>query len=721
MVETIRSLVKDFTAGLVVFLVAVPLCLGIALASGAPLISGLLTGIVGGIVVGTLSGSHTSVSGPAAGLTAIVIAQLEAVGSFEGFLLAVFIAGLIQIAMGLLRAGFIAAFFPTSVIKGLLAAIGVILILKQIPHVLGHHTDPEGEMSFVQPDERTTFTELLDVIDDFHPGPAAIGLASIVFLVLWDRSKRLKKFPVPAPLLVVVAGVAVKIILDRIGSRWDVDPSHLVNVPVANSLSDFAKQSLQWPDFAQWTKPEIYFAAVTVALVASLESLLNIEAVDKLDPQQRVTPPNQELVAQGVGNVLCGLIGGLPLTSVIVRSSVNINAGAQSKLSAIFHGVLLLVCVVLLPEYLNMIPLSSLAAILLVTGVKLASPALVRQMWKGGTYQFWPFAITVLAIVFTDLLKGVIIGWLISIGFILYANYRRPLQRVVEKHLGGEVLHIVLANQVSFLSRGALLTALDAVPRGGHVLLDAQATNYIDPDVLDLIRDFKEVVAPARGIEVSLIGFQSKYQLEDTIQYVDYSTRELRETLTPQQVLQILKDGNERFRTGRRLTRDLSRQVSATAVGQHPFAVVVSCIDSRIPTELIFDVGVGDIKSIRISGNVISRKVLGSLEFACALAGAKLIVVLGHSQCSAVTTAVLAACSAEPIAQLTGCQYVEYILQEIQEVLDPNVCRRLDQLSQGDRLAYFDTVARANVRNTVKKILEQSDSLTRLINSGRLA
>ena len=287
---------------------------------------------------------------------------------------------------------------------------------------------------------------------------------------------------------------------------------------------------------------------------------------------------------------------------MIVRSSVNINAGGRTKLATIVHGVLLLVSVVLLPAWLNLIPLSCLAAILLVTGVKLASPALVRQMWDEGRYQFVPFAVTVVAIVLTDLLIGVLIGLAVSIGFILDSNVRRPIRRIVEKHLGGEVVHIELANQVSFLNRAALARALDEVPRGGHVLLDAQNTDYIDPDVLDLIRDFKEQTAPARGVEVSLLGFRSKYQLQDQIQYVDYSTRELQSALTPEQVLQILKDGHERFRTGRRLTRDLGRQVNATAAGQHPLAVVLSCIDSRTPAELIFDLGVGDIFSVRIAG-----------------------------------------------------------------------------------------------------------------------
>ena len=503
------DLSRDLTAGLVVFLVALPLCLGVALASNAPLLSGVLAGIVGGILVGILSGSHTSVSGPAAGLTAVVAAQIASLGSFEAFLLAVVIAGLIQIALGLARAGFLAAFFPSSVIKGLLAAIGVILILKQIPHVLGHDPDPEGDMAFLQPDDENTFSELGRLLGDIQPGAAVIGLVSIALLVVWDRWRSLKRSNIPAPLVVVLLGVGISLVFRRLGGRWVIEPSHLVQVPVADSLAGFFGL-LPTPDFSQWSNPAVYIAAVTIAAVASLETLLNLEAVDKLDPQRRTSTPSRELMAQGIGNVVAGLIGGLPITSVIVRSSVNINAGGRTKLATIVHGVLLLVSVVFLPAWLNLIPLSCLAAILLVTGVKLASPALVRRMWDEGRYQFVPFALTVVAIVLTDLLIGVLIGLAVSIGFILRSNVRRPLRRIVEKHLGGEVVHIELANQVSFLNRAALARVLDEVPRGGHVLLDAQNTDYIDPDVLDLIRDFKEQTAPARGVEVSLLGFRRR-------------------------------------------------------------------------------------------------------------------------------------------------------------------------------------------------------------------
>ena len=371
-----------------------------------------------------------------------------------------------------------------------------------------------------------------------------------------------------------------------------------------------------------------------------------------------------------------------------------------------------------LARWFNLIPLSCLAAILLVTGVKLANPALVRQMRAGGRSQFVPFVATVVAIVLTDLLIGVLVGLVISIGFVLWSNMRRPLRRLVEKHLGGEVIHIELANQVSFLNRAALARVLDEVPVGGHLLLDAQSTDYIDPDVLDLIRDFRDHTGPARDIEVSLLGFRTRYQLQDQTQYVDYSTRELQNALGPEQVLEILRDGHERFRTGRRLTRDLGRQVNATAGGQHPLAVVLSCMDSRTPAELIFDLGVGDIFSVRIAGNITSPEVLGSVEYGCAMAGAKLILVMGHTRCGAVTAAVNL--KYLPSAELTSCQHLSYVIQNIQESFDTLHCADFDRLTPDERESFVDTLARRNVLRSVRAMLDQSPILSSLVRDRRV-
>lgn len=715
------TLGKDLSAGLVVFLVALPLCLGIALASNAPLFSGILAGIVGGIVVGTISGSQCSVSGPAAGLTVIVAAQIAGLKSFDTFLLAVVIGGLIQIAAGVLRAGFLSAFVPSSVIKGLLAAIGVILILKQIPHVLGHDTDPEGDMAFTQPDEHNTLTEILTLFNgEIHVGALCIGILSIALLILWDKVKALKHSMVPAPLLVVLLGVTLAQLFKRLGSPWWIEESHLVQVPVAESVFG-AIQFLQFPNFSQWTNPAVYTSGLTIALVASLETLLNLEAVDKLDPKHRNSPSSRELFAQGVGNVTSGLIGGIPVTSVIVRSSVNIHAGAATKLSAIFHGILLLVCVMFLPTYLNMIPLACLAAILLVTGLKLASPELMRQMWSEGRYQFIPFIVTLVSIVLTDLIVGIAIGLAVSITFILNSNLRRPIRKVIEDHLGGKVTHIELANQVSFLNRAALDRVFNELPRGSQLLLDARSTDYIDPDILSLIREFKDKTSPIRGIQVSLIGFREKYRLQDEIQYVDYSTRDLQGRISPAQVLELLVEGNERFATGHCLSRNLDRRLDASARSQHPLAIVLSCIDSRSPAELVFDLGLADIFSIRLAGNIASQEVLGSMEYGCAMAGAKLIVVLGHTRCGALTAAVkMRRFDGEPV---TGeeCQHLRTIVANLQPSFDGDASQAIDELSEEHLTRSVDAIAQRNVRATVEQIVTRSHVLQRLASDGKIA
>ena len=713
------DLSRDLTASVVVFLIALPLCLGIALASGAPLFSGLLAGIIGGIVVGAISGSHTSVSGPAAGLAAIVAVQITTLGSFEAFLLAVVIAGLLQMGLGIVKAGALSAFFPSSVIKGLLAAIGVLLILKQFPHVLGHDNDPEGDMSFFQPDNQNTFSEILTVmLGDIHISAAIIGITSVVLLVFWDQIKPLKKSILPAPIVVVLLGVLLQFIFGWMGGSWAIGSSHLVQIPAAESVRGFFNL-LTFPDFSQWSNPAIYVAAITIALVASLETLLSLEAGDKLDPERRDSPPSRELVAQGVGNTIAGLIGGLPMTSVIVRGSVNVSAGAKTKRSAIGHGALLLVCVALFPIYLNMIPLAALAAILLVTGFKLASPALFRQMWQEGRYQFIPFLTTLVAIVFTDLLIGVLIGLAVSMLFILNSSLRRPIRRIIETHIGGDVLKIELADQVTFLNRASLEKIFEDADSRAKLLIDASGTDYIDPDVLSLIRDFKNERGPARDISVSLRGFRDKYDLEDDIQFADYSTRELLDRVTPEQVLDILREGNRRFQAGHRLSRDFERQVDATAAGQTPLAAILSCIDSRVPTELVFDLGIGDIFSIRVAGNVIGSKSLGSIEYGVGVAGVKLVLVLGHTRCGAVTASVQLLSDGKNVEEETGCQHLHSIVDEIAPNLDDDDFKRYRETDPAGKEALVDEVARRNVLRAVQEITARSAVIRDAVAEGK--
>ena len=714
------NLAKDIPAGLVVFLVALPLCLGISLASNAPLAAGIIAGIVGGLVVGVLSGSSTSVTGPAAGLTAVVATQIADLGSFQAFLVAVIVAGALQIVFGILKGGFLSSFFPSSVVKGLLAAIGIIIILKQLPHLVGYDADPVGETDFCQTDQKNTFTELPAALQMFLPGAAMIGLLSVGLLIFWGKVPWLQKSPIPGPLVAVLFGTAVNLVLIQMGHPWAIAPTHLVQVPVAEGASSFL-QLFSFPDFSVLGKPALYGAAVTLAVIASLETLLTIEAVDKIDPQQRKSPANRELLAQGAGNIVSGFLGGLPMTSVIVRSGANLNAGAQTKISAIFHGVLLLGCVALLPRWLNQIPLCALAAVLIVTGYKLASPKIISQMWKEGKYQFLPFAITVIAIVFTNLLTGILIGLGVSLLFILYSNFRRPIHQVLEKHISGNVMRIELPPQVSFLNRAAMQKSLYAIPTGGSILIDARNADYIDPDILDLLADFKNVTAKAHGVEFKTVGLKEKYsRFDEQVPFADYSSRELQNSIKPREVLDLLKAGHQRFLDGRPLVRDLRRQAGATAAGQFPIAAVLGCIDSRAPVEHIFDLGLGDAFVARIAGNVARDKMIGSLEFACGVAGAKLLMVLGHTSCGAVKASVELKVAGKTAVEATGCDHLDELVGIIQGSIDPSQLKDFSNWADDKKKAFVDEVARKNVLNTMNYIREKSRILDRLVREDKV-
>jgi carbonic anhydrase/SulP family sulfate permease len=708
---------KDLLAGLVVFLVALPLCLGIALASGAPLMSGLVAGVVGGLVVGALSTSPVSVAGPAAGLAAIVAGQIQSLGSFDAFLVAVMIAGLIQIVLGKLRGGGIANFVPNNVIKGLLVAIGLLLILKQLPHLLGHDTDYEGDESFLQRDGDNTFTAIVTAWQRLLPGAALVGFVALGVLLWWENIKR-KPLPLPGSLVAVLVGTLLSEILAATGSSWAIAPSHLVAVPVLGEGGRSLADLLHMPDWSRVLDPAVWLAGLTLAAVASLETLLNLEATEKLDPLRRPVSPDRELMAQGCGNLLAGLLGGLPVTSVIVRSSVNVNAGGRTRRATMFHAALLLVAVLVLAPWINHIPLSALAAVLIVTGFKLAHPGIVVGKWRAGWVQFAPFAVTVLAIVFTDLLIGVVVGLFVSLSFVFARNLRGGFRVVQESHIAGTVHRIELGTQVSFLNRGRLLSLLMRYRRGDHVAIDARSSEYIDTDLLSLIREFAEESAPARGIKVSLFGFQQKYQLRDVVQYVDFTSREVQATLTPQKVLDILRDGNERFLAGQRLHRDLARQVEETSAGQHPMAVVLSCIDSRAPAELLFDLGIGDMFSVRVAGHVAKQKAMGSIEFACKVVGSKLVVVLGHTKCGAVkATCDFVHKGVDPVAA-TGLTNLPAITEPISVAVHAE--RETKERRDGSNATFVDRVAAVHVQHTIDSILEHSPTLAAMLAANQI-
>lgn len=494
-----KHLGSDIPSSIVVFLVALPLCLGVALASNAPLFSGLIAGMVGGMVIGALSGSQLSVSGPAAGLTAIVAAAILKLDSFEVFLLSVFICGALQVVLGFIKAGVIGDYVPNAVIKGMLAAIGLILILKQFPHLIGYDKDYIGDEAFQQANKENTFTGIINAFKAIAPVAAAIGIIGLAFHFFWEKFTANKKGfikLVPAPLLIVLIGIGINEFFRQRGSALSAD--HMVNLPQAGSAQEF----LSFFTFPQWSaiaNKEVWITAITLALVASLETLLSIEAIDDLDPYQRVTNKERELKAQGVGNMISGLIGGLPVTSVIVRSSANVNAGAQSKLSTIMHGMLLLLCVALLPNLLNLIPNAALAAILIYTGYKLAKPSLFMAFYKRGWDQFIPFVVTIVAILFTDLLIGVLIGIAVGLVFVLRSNFKTAVFVV---HDSNKYL-FRLRKDVSFLNKPIIKNKLEEVPEDAFVLIDASRADFIDKDIIEVIEDFM-IHAPLKNIKVEL-------------------------------------------------------------------------------------------------------------------------------------------------------------------------------------------------------------------------
>lgn len=699
-----KNLKYDLPSGLVVYLVALPLCLGIALASGAPLLSGIISGIIGGIVVGFFSGSQTSVSGPAAGLAAIVLASITKLGGFEIFSTALLIAGFLQIAGGYFKGGIIANYIPSNVIKGLLAAIGILLILKQIPHAVGYDTDHEDAFSFIQPNGENTFSHLIGSLNHFNAGSIVISLIAILLLVLWDKILKKVNF-LPPSLIVVALSIGLNEVFRKFTPDFYIDGHHLVNIP-STSISELF--TIKLPELSTFGNYNVWIVAFTIAIVASLETLLNLEAIDNIDPHKRQSPPNKELIAQGLGNMLAGFFGGLPVTSVIVRSSVNIEAKAKTKLSTILHGLFLLISILAIAPVLNRIPLAALAAILIMTGYKLAKGKLFKEMFQKGWNQFIPFIATIAGIILTDLLIGILIGLAVSVFYLLRSNFRNPFTLQKEKVYSNETIRIELPNQVSFLNKATIKNTLWAIPENSQVVIDATNTDYIDNDVLEILKNFKEVIAPEKKIKLNKIGLKKEYQLADHIQFISVLDKNTRERLTPEEILNILKAGNERFVNGKWSKKEFRHQVNATASGQSPMVAVLSCIDSRTSPEMVFDANLGDVISVRIAGNIVSPEIIGSMELSHKEIGVKLIVVMGHSNCGAVNAAIHNISDGK-ISMITG-------------KIKPTVDKIALSLEKAGDLPneLLDKSSRLNAQNSVNEILSASNYIKEQVANGKL-
>lgn len=705
----IRHLPYDLVAGTVVFLVAMPLCLGAALASGAPLLSGAIAGIIGGVVVGAFSASSVSVSGPSVGMVVVVLSAVTELGDFRAFLLALFLSGAFQIIIGVLRAGFIADYVPSTVIQGLLCAIGIIIVLKQLPFALTYTSENQALMAaFREASEAFSLAPLKAIKAHLNLGAIMISSFSLCLLILCDHARFAFFKKLPAPLLVVILGVLINLLFVSFWPALAQEGNELASVPVFSSINGFLSQQ-PFPAWHAWKNFAIYAYALLLAIVASLESLLNLEAIEKLDPSQKYCSRNRELVAQGIGNAFSGLVGGLPITSVIIRSSVNLQAGSKSKLSTILHGALILIVIAFFPGAVNAVPLASLATILIYVGIKLARPAAFTAMYHQGMSRFVPFLITICAIVFTNILTGVLVGLFFSFFFILRDNSLIQLDIINEKYPFGIVQRLVLPQHVSFLQKASLLAELDTILSGTHLIIDARQAKYIDQDVIEVIETFRANQAPSKSIALNLIGFKAHYERHDHIEFLNVTTYDAQSQLQPQDVLNLLQEGNKRFIEGKPIHRSLLDDIKATATMQHPVAIVLGCIDSRVPIETIFDMGVGDVFVVRVAGNIVNDDVLASMEFACHVSGAKMILVLGHTYCGAIK----AACEGHESGHLTQ------LLHKIQPAVSIVAQKYGKETNIGPQ--FLREVTELNIKQMMQKICMESATLKKMVSAKTVA
>jgi len=703
-----RSFRFDFIAAIVVSLVAIPLCLGTALASGAPLLSGILSGIIGGIIVGILSGSAVSVSGPAAGMAAVVLSTISQLGDFNTFLLALMLAGIIQVIIGFTRAGFIADYVPSNVVEGLLCAIGILLIVKQLPFAFTLSSSlAELKMHLLDMDEGLSLKPLSDLVYHINSGAIILSIIAMTILIYFDRTKiKLLKI-IPGPIVAVLIGILINEVFIYLNSYLAQNTPQLVNIPHHEKFSDFIAQ-LNTPKWSEWSNPKVYFYALVLALVASLETLLNIKASEKIDKKRRSCSKDRELVAQGIGNLAAGFIGGIPITSVIVRTSVNIQTGGKTKFSTILHGTIILFAILILPKTLNKIPLSTLATILIYTGYKLTKPSIYFKIYNQGADRFVPFIATIISIVMLNILEGILIGLFISLFYILKSNSSARLNIIKEIYPNGVTNRLVLPQQTTFLNKASLIAELNAIPKKSQLIIDARYSDYVDKEIVELITDYQQHQAPNKQILLNLMGFKENYNIHNYIDFINVTTFDVQTILTPLQALNILKEGNHRFLADTCIHRNLKNDIKHTATTQHPIAVVLGCIDSRVPVETIFDMSFGDLFCIRVAGNVVNDDVLASIEYAGNIIGAKLIVVLGHTRCGAIQ----AACNGVETGHIT----------QLLAKIKPSITAETETIHHrtGNNIEFVHNVTEINIANTLLHIYQESKILRKMIDSDEI-
>lgn len=703
-----RLLKYDLVAGLVVFLVAIPLCLGVALACGAPLYSGIISGICGGLVVGILSNSQLSVSGPSAAIVAIMLTAASYLKDFNSILLAIFLSGILQLFMGKKRYGFFADYIPSNVIQGMLSAIGLLLIIKQAPLAFTLSQN-SNDLNILLVDTAEGLGAHPSINFSLHLNSGALFLSGLSLITLFycehTKNQWLKYFP--APILVVIFGTLINEWFLYENSIFAQHGALLVNLPTYDSLDTFW-QALAKPNWDALNQPKVYLFALLIASVTSLETLLNVTATERLDPRHQRIDKDKELIAQGFGNIMAGLLGGIPVSSAVVRSSVNIQSQAKTKVATIFHGILLLLTFFLIPKVLNRIPLCILASILIYTGYRLTKPSIYQYIYKQGPSRFIPFIITVVAIISFNLLIGIILGLLANLFYILKTNSTARIDIIAENYPTGTTHRLLLPQQTTFLNKASIVAELDAIPDESQLIIDARYAQYIDKEIIEYINEFKNEQAPIRQISLNLIGFKEHYDIHDHINFINVTTYDTQSQLSPLDVLDILKQGNERFIHDQGIHRSNMMDIHHTAATQHPLAIVLGCIDSRVPVETVFDMTMGDLFCVRVAGNVVNDDVLASIEYACHVVGAKLIVVLGHTRCGAIQ----AACDQVEQGHIT--QLLAKITPSIRLEED------LNKIKQQQNYNFIDQVTHTNIAHSMLDIFDRSHILKTMLKDGKI-
>jgi carbonic anhydrase len=700
-----RNFKFDLLAGIVVFLIATPFCLSLALASKTPLLSGLISGIIGGIVVSIIGSSQTNVSGPAVGMVTVILSMISYLGNFNTFLLSLSIAGVIQVIIGSLRAGFIADYISTNILRGLLCAIGILLIIKQLPLTFTlSHTVAAFADQLIDLSNGISFSQLHDLSFHINSGALLLSLGSLAILIYMDSNKKIWTKNIPGAFVVIVFAIVANELFMLCNSYLMQNEPHLVNLPKIHNLKELY-YNLEKPDFTALNNHKVYIVALIIAILSSIDNLLNIQAGERIDNKKRLTSKNREIVAQGIGNMLAGLFGGLPIASFVIRTSVNIQTGAKTKISSIIHGLLLLLTIIIAPNALNKIPLSALAAIIIYNGYKLTKPKIYREIYSHGADRFVPFVATIIGVLFFNMLCGVLFGIIVNIFYVLRTNSQVRLNIIKEVYPTGVTHRLVLPQQATFLNKAALIAELDSLPKNSQLIIDARYTDYIDKEIVEFIKEFKEDLALVRKISINLIGFKDEYRIHNYIDFITVTTFDVQSNLSPRKILNILYEGNQRFIHDNCINRSIQTDLKFTAETQHPIAVVLGCIDSRVPVESVFDMSIGDLFCVRIAGNVINNDVLASIEYACNVVGAKLIVVLGHTKCGAICAA---------------CDNVEQgNITELLAKIKPAIAAEKSVIT--DRTAknrnFVDKVTTLNIALTIERIYDESSTLQNLISS----